>query len=283
MSRATPLPIPGPYDALSAQLLERLGFKAIWGGGMISTAATLGTPDVSLLTVTEHLRFCSSLAEATGLPVVADCDSGYGDALNVARTVQLFDRGGVAAIVIEDQRSLKQASLYDGSRSLASRREMVGKIKAAVDSRFDEGLMVWARTDSFAAGVEVAEALERAHAYAEAGADLIVPVSRTLEPLRAFARAWDRPTPLCIIPTFFPRLSLSEIAELGFSASVVSLAPTLAALHGVEQVMKSFIACGSLSDTEEMMASFDGICDLVGYDKYRALAARYIEKDTSSQ
>src|SRR5690606_23980814 len=159
--------------------------------------------------------------DATGAPVIADVDTGYGNAVTVTRTVQAFDRAGIAAIVIEDQRSPKQASLYPGERMLLPIPEMVGKIRAAVESRFDPNFQIWARTDSFAAGVDCSEALDRAYAYAEAGADVIVPVSREQRNVEAFARAWDGRKPTCTIPTFFPELKTSEIQKMGWAVQVI--------------------------------------------------------------
>src|SRR3972149_5098375 len=229
------LVVPGPYDSASARLMVRMGYKALWAGGFVSTATSLGTPDINLLSMMEHLRFCQNIADATGVPVIADLGTGYGNAVTVTRTVQAFDRAGIAAVVMEDQRRPKQASLYPGERTLLPIREMTRKIAAAVDSRFDDGMMVWARTDSFAAGVDCSEALERAHAYAEAGADVIVPVSREQDNVEAFARAWDGSKPICTIPTFFPQLKTKAIQKLGYAVQVVSLAPILAALSSINR------------------------------------------------
>jgi phosphoenolpyruvate phosphomutase len=273
------LVLPGAYDSASARLMTSLGFKALWAGGFVSTATALGTPDIGLLGMNEHLRFCRNMSDATGVPVVADIDTGYGNAVAVTRTVQAFDRAGIAAVVIEDQRSPKQASLYPGERTLLPIREMAGKIAAAVDSRFDADMMVWARTDSFAAGADCSEALERAHAYAEAGADVIVPVSREQENVEAFARAWDGCKPICTIPTFFPKLTTGEIQKLGYAVQVVSLAPIQAALHAVEGVMRQLRDEGAVSGIAGEMNEFRKLVNLMGQDEFKALEAKYLPRD----
>lgn len=273
------LVVPGPYDSASARLMVGMGYKALWAGGFVSTATSLGTPDINLLGMTEHLRFCQNMADATGVPVIADIDTGYGNAVTVTRTVQAFDRAGIAAVVMEDQRSPKQASLYPGERTLLSIREMTGKIAAAVDSRFDGGMMVWARTDSFAAGVDCSEALERAHAYAEAGADVIVPVSREQDNVEAFARAWDGSKPICTIPTFFPQLKTKAIQKLGYAVQVVSLAPILAALNAVESMMRQLRDQGAINDQAGQMSEFRKLVSLMGQDEFNQIEARYLHRD----
>jgi len=269
------LVVPGPYDAASARLLTTMGFKALWAGGFVSTATSLGTPDINLLGMAEHLQFCRNMADATGVPIIADVDTGYGNAITVMRTVQAFDRAGIAAIVIEDQRSPKRASLYPGERTLIPIAEMAGKIKAAVDARFDQNMLVWARTDSFAAGGDCSEALARAHAYAEAGADVIVPVSREQSNVEAFARSWNGKTPLCTIPTFFPELKTSEIQRMGWAIQVVSLAPILAALKAVELVMRPLLDKGAIEEPGQM-EQFQKLVRLMGQEQFATLEARYL-------
>jgi phosphoenolpyruvate phosphomutase len=269
------LVVPGPYDAVSARLLVDMGFKALWAGGFVSTATAMGTPDIGLIGMAEHLAFCRNMADATGVPIIADVDTGYGNAVAVTRTVQAFDRGGIAAIVMEDQKTPKQSSLYPGDRRLLPVAEMVGKIKAAVDSRFDSNLMVWARTDSFAAGVDCSEALERAHAYAEAGADVIVPVGRERESVAAFARAWDGAKPICTIPTFFPEQTTEEIRQLGWAAQVVSLTPILAALNAVEQIMRPLLDNGAI-DYPGQMTQFRKLVALMGQEQFLELERTYL-------
>ena len=256
-----------------------MGFQALWAGGFVSTATSLGTPDIGLLGMIEHLRFCQNMADATGVPIIADIDTGYGDAVAVTRTVQAFDRAGIAAVVMEDQRSPKQASLYPGERVLLPIKEMTGKIAAAVDSRFDDGMMVWARTDSFAAGAICTEALERAHAYAEAGADVIVPVSREQENVEAFARAWDGSKPICTIPTFFPQLTTPAIQKLGYAVQVVSLAPILAALEAVENVMRQLRDEGAISGQAGQMSEFRKLVNLMGQEEFKQIKARYLRQE----
>jgi phosphoenolpyruvate phosphomutase len=269
------LVLPGAYDSASARLLVSMGFKGLWAGGFVSTATSLGTPDINLLGMAEHLEFCRNMADATAVPIVADVDTGYGNAVTVTRTVQAFDRAGIAAVVIEDQRSPKQASLYPGERVLLPISEMVPKIHAAVDSRFDTNFQIWARTDSFAAGVDCSEALDRAHSYAEAGADVIVPVSREQQNIEAFAQQWDGAKPLCTIPTFFPDLTTSAIKKMGWAVQVISLTPILAALDAVERAMRPLLTHGAVEPSEHM-EQFRRLVRLMGQDEFAELEKRYM-------
>ena len=194
MAGPVPLELPGPYDTASAQVLKKIGFQALWAGGNVSSAGRLGVPDVNLMTMTEQLEFCTSIVDATGLPVVADTDDGYGQALMVTRTVQAFERAGLAAIVIEDQASPKHCAFYEGlPLELISREQHVAKIKAAVDARTDETMMIWARTDALPGLHSTAAALDRAHACVEAGADAVFTPSSSLDDLAKIGHAWDRP------------------------------------------------------------------------------------------
>ncbi len=192
-----PVELPGPYDATSAQLMARIGFKALWGGGYVGGASRLGVADVNLMTMTEQVDWCRSLVDATGLPVVADADDGYGEVLQISRAVQLFERAGVAGLVIEDQASPKHCAFYSRlPLNLVSKEKHIAKIKTAVDARTDESMMIWARTDALPAINSVSEALDRANACVEAGADAVFTPSAWIESVAEFGRAWTGPEPL---------------------------------------------------------------------------------------
>jgi len=163
--------LPGVHDALSARLAEAAGFSAMTCGGYAATASLLGAPDIAQLSMTEMADMYARLADATTLPILADGDTGYGNAINVARTVRAFERAGVAALFIEDQVAPKRCGHMEGKRVIPV-AEMVAKLKAALDAREDQDLVVMARTDARATeGLEAA--IERAQIYREAGADLI--------------------------------------------------------------------------------------------------------------
>jgi 2-methylisocitrate lyase-like PEP mutase family enzyme len=241
-----PVELPGPYDATSAQLLARIGFGALWGGGYVGGASRMGVADVNLMTMTEQVDFCRSLVDATGLPVVADADNGYGEALQVGRAVQLFERAGVAGLVIEDQASPKHCAFYTRlPLNLVSKDEIVAKIKTAVDARTDESMMIWARTDALPAGKGTAEALDRAAACVEAGADAVFTPSASLEDLAEIAGAWGRPEPLCMSSFNFPELTNDRVKEIGYKLRLHPLPAILAALRAVELVFTELHRTGS--------------------------------------
>jgi 2-methylisocitrate lyase-like PEP mutase family enzyme len=165
------LVMPGAHDALSAKIIEKVGFHAVTMGGYAASAASIAKPDVSLLTLTEYLTIVRNIVEAVDIPLFVDGDTGHGNVTNVQRTVRLFEQAGVAGLFIEDQVFPKRCGHMEGKQIIPT-LEMVAKIKAAVDARMDPDLVIMARTDALAvSGID--EAIERGNRYAEAGADLI--------------------------------------------------------------------------------------------------------------
>ncbi|HIC04762.1 MAG TPA: phosphoenolpyruvate mutase [Nitrospirales bacterium] len=209
----------GSHDALSAKLIEEAGFDAIWAGGFGISAAQKCVPDASGLTMTETLDVSKNLAEAANIPVIVDGDTGYGNAINVMRTVADFEKAGIAGLCIEDNVFPKRCSFYAGvKRELVSVEEFAGKIRAAKAAQAGSDFVVIARTEALIAGWGMAEALRRADAYAEAGADAILVHSKssTFDELRAFASTWNIVKPLVIVPTIFPDVTESELEKAGF-------------------------------------------------------------------
>jgi 2-methylisocitrate lyase-like PEP mutase family enzyme len=200
--------------------------------------------------MTEQVDWARSLVDATGLPVVADADDGYGAGLQVARAVQLFERAGVAALVIEDQGSPKHCAFYSRlPLKLVTKNEFVAKIKTAVDARTDESMMIWGRTDALPALGSTSEALDRANAAVEAGADAIFTPSASLDDLAVIGREWKRPQPLCMSSFNFADLTLDKVKELGFSLRLHPLPAILAALRAVEVVFSELHRTGSFGST----------------------------------
>jgi 2-methylisocitrate lyase-like PEP mutase family enzyme len=277
MSAPEVVALPGPFDATSAILMARIGFEGFWAGGYLGSATSLGVGDLALTTMTEQLRFCSSIVDATGLPVVADCDDGYGGVLQVARTVQAFERMGVAAMVFEDQAAPKHCAFYDEfPLRLVEKHEMVAKIKTALDMRFDSATMIWARSDALAAGLGVSETLDRAHTYAEAGADAIFVPSSNLADLKAYASGWNRPEPLVMSAVNFGDLTLDEVKAMGFSARLDPAAVMLAALQAVEDVMGEYHRTGSLANAARRSKTSKQLAELLGIDAAVAIEGRYL-------
>lgn len=192
LARRAAVTVPGAANALFARVIEELGFEAVYVTGAGIANMLLGAPDVGLTTMTEVRDTAAAIAEAVSVPIIVDADTGYGNAVNVVRTVRALERAGAAGIQIEDQVFPKKCGHFAG-KDVIAREEMVQKIKAAVDTRHDQSLQIIARTDAYAVeGLE--RALERAQAYVAAGADAtFVEAPTTLEELARIPKALDVP------------------------------------------------------------------------------------------
>lgn len=206
----------GGHNPLSARLAEEAGFDGIWASGF-ELSASFAVPDASILSMTEHLDMTRAICAAVAIPVVADIDTGYGNAVNVIHAVKQYQAAGAAAVVIEDKKFPKDTSLLEGGRQeLLRLEEFAGKIEAACASRASSEFLVVARTEALIAGKGQEEAKRRAEAYVDAGADAILIHSKANTPAEIveFCRRWDRPTPLVIVPTAYPQLTESDIVAL---------------------------------------------------------------------
>lgn len=231
---------PGCYDALGATLIEQAGFDACYMTGFGSAASLLGQPDIGLLSAAEMTDNARRIAAATRLPVIADADTGYGNPLNVMRTVREYERAGVAALQLEDQVAPKRCGHME-EKAVVPPGEMVQKIQAAVEARHDRDLVIVGRTDARA--VEgLPAAIERAHVYAEAGADLLfIEAPASTDELEQIAVA-GLPRPLVynlVDGGKTPVLSASEVAELGFALLLVPIATLLHATAAMRQALST--------------------------------------------
>jgi len=235
LARPEPLVAPGAYDALSARLVEQAGFDVVYMTGFGTTAALAGRPDVGLLTGTEMIDNARRIAAAVDVPVIADADTGYGNAINVVRTVQAYEQAGVAGIHLEDQVMPKKCGHMSG-KAVIPADEMVGKIRAAVEARRDPDFLLIARTD--AAAVEgLSAAIDRARAYADAGADVLFVEAPTSE--ADISRVADELGD--VAPLVFnwaeggrtPPITFDRISALGFSLVIYPIATLLAATSAV--------------------------------------------------
>jgi carboxyvinyl-carboxyphosphonate phosphorylmutase len=269
------LVMPGAHDALSAKIIEMVGFKAVTMGGYAASAASLAKPDVSLLSLTEYVNIVRNIVEAVDLPLFVDGDTGHGNVTNVQRTVRLFESAGVAGLFIEDQVFPKRCGHMEG-KQIIPMMEMVAKIKAAVDARVDQDLVIMARTDAFAvSGLE--EAIERGNRYAEAGADMIfveAPTSREAM-LRANREIKAATMAIQIEGGKTPLLTTKELQELGFNAVVypnVTVYATAWALKGLWEGLKRN---GSTKHWLDKIIPFNEFNTLIGLDKIRELESYY--------
>jgi len=272
-----PVVAPGAYDALSARLVQQAGFDVVYMTGFGSTASLVGRPDVGLLTATEMIDNARRIVAAVDVPVIADADTGYGNAINVVRTVQGYEQAGVAGIHLEDQVMPKKCG-HMSAKAVIDLDEMAGKIRAAVAGRRDPDLLLIARTD--AAAVEGLDAaIARARAYADAGADMLFVEAPTSEDDIAHVAEQLRG----VAPLLFnwaeggrtPALSLARIAELGFSLVLFPIGTLLAATAGIRALLATVRADGTPAAALPDLPTFDGFTDLIGLPEIRALERRF--------
>jgi 2-methylisocitrate lyase-like PEP mutase family enzyme len=250
--------LPGAYDAMSAKLIEEMGFKAIYATGAGISNAQLGWADVGLTSLKEVVDIVTRMADVTNVPIVVDGDTGFGNAINVIRTVREFERAGVAAIQIEDQVSPKKCGHFSG-KEVITKEEMVGKIKAALDTRKDENLAIMARTDAIAVN-GVADAIDRAFAYYEAGADIIfVEAPDTIEQLRQITSSLKgMPQVINLVEGGkTPLISLKEAEEIGFKIMLCANTVLRSAIKGITDSLKILKDEGSQENLLNMICTWE--------------------------
>ena len=275
--------IPSVGDAFSARLIAHEGFEALMSSGNAASAMRLGMPDVGVMTLAENAQNAGLMAQASGLPVFADADTGYGNALNVRRTVMEFERAGVAAIMIEDQVSPKRCAMLAGKRVI-SPEEMEGKVKAAVDARIDEDFVICARTDARA--VEgLASAIKRGQMYQRAGADVIfVEGPKTIEEAEAIAREIDIPLLYNITPTgSVPPLDVATLERIGFRLLSCSVYMLLAALPSMQNFLRVLKQTGDVAKAGAGAAKMSEYLDILRLDDWQEREARFSPPSSEAQ
>jgi phosphoenolpyruvate phosphomutase len=260
----------GAHDAMSARLIGHYDFDAVWVSGFGVSAMAYGLPDLNLITMSETLAVTRAIESVTDLPVVVDCDNGYGGFSNVVRTAVEFDRAGVAAVCIEDNLFPKRNSLYQGQskRELIPTREQARRLKAAVEGKDSEAFVVIARVEALIAKHGVEAAMERATAYAEAGADAILIHSKdkTLTEITEFLDAWHSAgidKPLVAVPTLFPDYTADELYDKGFSMVILANQPMRAAVKAMEETLDVLEKQRKPAAADPTIASVDHVFDLV--------------------
>lgn len=268
----------GAHDALSAKLAEAAGFDAIWASGF-GISAVQALPDANILTQTETLDAVKRICDAVTIPVVADCDNGYGNAINVMRTVTEFERAGAAGLCIEDNEFPKRCSFYAGvSRDLVAVDEHARKVEAACAARRSRQFVVIARTEALIAGIGMDEALVRARAYADAGADAVLVHSKAKDfsELKRFTEQWDRSVPLVAVPTTYPTVTPQELHAAGFRLSIFANQPLRAAIVAMREALREMKESGQISSIEHKIATLDEVYALVGVSELRANEKRFL-------
>ena len=269
------LVMPGCHDALSAKIIETVGFKAVTMGGYAASAASLAKPDVSILSLTENVGIVRNIVQAVDLPLFVDGDTGHGNVTNVQRTVREFESAGVAGLFIEDQVFPKRCGHMEG-KQIISAMEMVAKLKAAVDARVDEDLVIMARTDAIATS-GINEAIDRSNIYKEAGADLIfVEAPTSLEEMKYINESIDAPTlAIQIEGGKTPLLTTKELEDLGFNIVVYPNATVYATAWALKKLWEGLMRDGTTKNFMDKMICFDDFNTFVGLDKIRELESHY--------
>jgi methylisocitrate lyase len=270
------LVLPVVYDALTARIAEQAGFPAILMGGYSVSAVRLGKPDVGYLTMTEMAAQVKIIAEAVSVPLIADGDTGYGNPLNVMRTLEEYQRAGAAGIILEDQKFPKRCGHMEGKQVIPM-EEHLQKLAAAIEARGDRDTLIIARTDSLTP-LGLPEAIRRGKAYRDAGVDAVfVEAPQTVDELRAIREAIpDVPLVANIIEGGkTPVLSAGELKEMGYEICFCSLTAVLVSAKAIMNAMIHLRREGSSAGLADQMFSFAEFNELIGLKEYSSLEKRF--------
>ena len=258
------LKVGGAFDAMSAKLIEINGFDAIWAGSF-AISATHALPDASIMTMTEFLAVASNMVESCKIPVIADCDTGFGGPSNISHMIKKYENSGIAAVSIEDKIFPKQNSLLEnGRQELISEKEFVAKIIAAREAKHNKEFMIIARTEALIAGMGMNEAIKRAHAYEDAGADAILIHSKKDTPneIFEFSDMWNGNIPLVVVPTSYPSVNLDELISHKIRMVIYANQSLRVAHAAMSRVLQEINKTKSLSEVEEKMSTMEQIFEL---------------------
>jgi len=268
--------LPGCFNALSARLVEQAGFPAAYITGAGVASNLLGYPDIGLASYAEVLQTARNITQVTDIPIICDTDTGFGNAVNVIRTVREFEAAGIAGIQLEDQFMPKKCGHTEG-KLLVSKQEMVQKVKAAADTRKDDDFMLVIRTDAIAVnGIE--DALDRAAAYAEAGADIIfVEAPNNIEEMKRITSTIKAPLLANMVEGGgkTPILPASELQALGYTLAIYPTALWMSSIKAMQEVLQVLKTTGTSLSYAEHMVSFQEMFEIVGRSSYAKLEKEY--------
>ena len=267
------------HSPLSAKLAAEAGFDGIWASGF-ELSALHALPDVSLISMSQHLEVVRAMAATMDLPIVADIDTGFGNAVNVVYAIEQYERAGAAAVVIEDKSFPKVTSLVAGGRQdLLRIEEFQGKIEAACATRKDPDFIVIARIEALIAGLGEAEALKRAAAYQEAGADMLLIHSKMKTPdeIESFVHAWKGSSPLVVVPTAYPEFNAARIKALEKIRMVIYGNHAIrAAVTAMQDVFATILRDGGIEAVNKRIVSVEEIFRLQDMDGVRATEKKFL-------
>ena len=254
----------GAYDSMSAKLVEFYGFDAVWAGSF-AISAIHNVPDASILTMTEFFTVASNMAHTCDIPVIADCDTGYGDANNVRYLVKKYEDAGIAGICIEDKTFPKQNSLLEkGKNQLLDEKDFVAKILAANEAKQNEAFVIIARIEALISGMGIEQALKRAYAYEKAGADLILIHSKKITPeeIFEFSDSWKGSAPLVVIPTTYYSVNVDELINHKIKMVIYANQTLRAAHFALSKLLEQMKSANNMSELQNQMSSMDDIFKL---------------------
>ena len=254
----------GAYDSMSAKLVEFYGFDAVWAGSF-AISAIHNVPDASILTMTEFFTVASNMAHTCDIPVIADCDTGYGDANNVRYLVKKYEDAGIAGICIEDKTFPKQNSLLEkGKNQLLAEKDFVAKILSANEAKQNKAFVIIARIEALISGMGIEHALKRAYAYEKAGADLILIHSKKITPeeIFEFSDSWKGSTPLVVIPTTYYSVNIDELIEHKIKMVIYANQTLRAAHFALSKLLEQMKNANNMSELQNQMSSMDEIFKL---------------------
>ena len=258
------LKIGGAFDAMSAKLIEINDFDAVWAGSF-AISATHAVPDASIMTMTEFLQVAKNMVDSCNIPIIADCDTGFGGPSNVSHLVKQYEQAGVAGISIEDKIFPKQNSLLEnGKHELLNEKDFVAKIIAAKESKSNQDFMIIARTEALIAGLGVEEAIKRANAYEIAGADAILIHSKNNTPheIFEFCDNWKGSIPLVVVPTSYGGVKINELVSHKIKMVIYANQSLRIAHKSMSRLLKKLKDAESLDEVDEELSSMEEIFDL---------------------
>ena len=258
------LKVGGAFDAMSAKLVEINGFDAVWAGSF-AISATHAVPDASIMTMTEFLQVAKNMVDACKIPIIADCDTGFGGPTNVSHLVTQYEKGGIAGISIEDKIFPKQNSLLEnGTHELLSEKDFVAKIIAGKKAKEDQDFMIIARTEALIAGLGVNEAIKRANAYENAGADAILIHSKSKTPneIFEFCGTWKGKIPIIVVPTTYGSVKIDELVSHKIKMVIYANQSLRIAHKSMSKLLRKLKNAQSLDEISEDISSMEEIFEL---------------------
>jgi len=267
-----PLLVAGAHNGMTAKLVQEAGFDAVWASGFEISAAHC-VPDANILTMAEQLGAAAWMVKAVDIPVIADCDNGYGNAINVIHMVKSYESEGISAVCLEDNVFPKRCSFYAGvKRELASAEEHAGKVKACLDTRKSDDFLIIARTEALIAGWGMEEALVRGRAYADAGADFVLVHSKSDKPdeVLGFAEKWDRDTPLVCVPTIYKKTSATTLYDGGYKIIIYANHGLRSGIKAQREAFATIVREQTCASVDHLVVPKNDVYELIGVPKMKA-------------